>query len=74
MINATKSTGAQAWKDFNLPKTIQDCNMKLIEMDDTKRASVSSKKVLAEQTRSFNKMTPEESLGAIPELLKLYQV
>ena len=53
---------------------MQECNAKLIEMDETKRTSVSSKKVLAEQTRNFNKMTPEETLAAVPDLLKLYQV
>ncbi len=58
----------------NLTKMLQECNSKLIEMEETKRASVSSKKVLAEQTRSFNKMTPEESLKGVQDLLKLYQV
>ena len=58
----------------NLSKMLQECNSKLIEMEETKRASVSSKKVLAEQTRSFNKMTPEESQRGVQDLLKLYQV
>ena len=53
---------------------MQECNAKLIELDETKRNSVSSKKVLAEQTRNFNKLSPEESLVAVQDLLKLYQV
>jgi hypothetical protein len=59
---------------INLGKLMQECNAKLIEMDETKRTSVSSKKVLAEQTRNFNKMKPEETLAAVQDLLKLYQV
>ena len=59
---------------FDLPKVMQDCNSKLIEMDETKRGSVSSKKNLAEQTRNFNKLTAEESVGAVQDLLRLYQI
>ncbi len=87
MINAPANSALQAWKnvcntDFkneldaqiNLGKLMQECNAKLIELDETKRTSVSSKKVLAEQTRNFNKLSPEESLVAVQDLLKLYQV
>jgi homeobox protein cut-like len=43
-------------------------------MDATKKQSMATKKVLAEQTRDFNSLSAEDSIGRIPDLLRLYQL
>lgn len=43
-------------------------------MEDTKKQSVSSKKQLAEKTRNFIKMSPEEAPSAFSDLLRAYQM
>ena len=43
-------------------------------MDETKRHSVASKKVLVEKTRNFMKLPPEQSVTEFMELLKAYQL
>ena len=43
-------------------------------MEEAKKQSVSSKKALAEQTRAFMKLAPEEASAAFQDLLRAYQV
>ncbi len=49
------------------------CKEKEKEFDNIKRQSVASKKALAEQTRAFMKLQPEEALEAMTSLLHGYQ-
>lgn len=48
--------------------------MKVLSMEETKKASVISKRVLADQTRNFMGLSPEESVEAFAGLLRTYQV
>ena len=59
-------------------QTLQSLIEKLMqkdrELDESKKQSVASKKVLAEQTRAFMKLAPEEASAAFNDLLRSYQM
>jgi len=50
------------------------CKAKETELDEMKKQSVASKKALAEQTRAFMKLSPEDSVAAFRDLLRVYQL
>jgi chromosome segregation ATPase len=58
----------------DLDGAVKAAHSQLAEIEERKKQSVASKKLLAEKTKNFMKLNPEDAPGAFSDLLKAYQI
>ncbi|OQS06274.1 CASP isoform X2 [Thraustotheca clavata] len=70
---ALVSTVAAFWKGFDLDSKRVMLDAQGVTMQEQKESSLKSRKALAEHTKKFRRLSENEKMTALPQLLKSYQ-